>query len=245
MKSKHTGFLQLYITSRKYCRIFYQANPDRISTCPVTLHSLLHVADGIEAAGPVGAYWAFVMERFCGFLKRDGVRNRKKPYASLDNRVRHIAQLNVTKLRYNLVNLLSLENPEGEGGDVFPERACQHFSIFIYALTLPTDPQRVLMQPRKVMILDQDVQTALAKALVTRYSPLRGRKIAMFTAREYVPNQAVSQWGRVQIAEGGDRMCCRAILAPGSLGRDCTYVRVRFFIFKFDLLSKSDAAAHR
>ena len=104
-------------------RIFCQGNPERISTCPVTLHSLLHVADGIEAAGPVWAYWAFVMERFCGFSKRDGVRSRKNPYASLDARVRHIAQLNTTKIRYNLVNLLSLTGPTNEGGDVFQERA--------------------------------------------------------------------------------------------------------------------------
>jgi hypothetical protein len=105
------------------CRIFYQRDPKRISTCPVTVHSLLHVADGIEAAGPVWAYWSFVMERYCGFLKRDGVRNRRKPYASLDNRVRHVAQLNTTKIRYNLVGLLSLEAPVAKGDDVFPERA--------------------------------------------------------------------------------------------------------------------------
>lgn len=95
----------------------------------MTIHSLLHIADGIEAAGPVWAYWSFVMERYCGFLKRDGVRNRRKPYASLDNRVRHVAQLNITKIRYNLVNLLSLTGPAKEDGDVFPERLCQNLPI--------------------------------------------------------------------------------------------------------------------
>lgn len=110
-----------------YPRIFYQCNPERISTCPVTIHSLLHIADAIEAAGPVWVYWAFVMERYCGFLKRDGVRNRRKPYASLDNRVRHVAQLNITKIRYDLVNRLSLAGPVKEDGDIFPERV---FSCF-------------------------------------------------------------------------------------------------------------------
>ena len=88
----------------------------------VTVHSLLHVADGIEAAGPVWTYWSFVMERYCGFLKRDGVRNRRKPYASLDNRVRQVAQLHTTKIRYNLVNLLSLSGPTRGDGEVFSER---------------------------------------------------------------------------------------------------------------------------
>jgi hypothetical protein len=62
------------------------------------------------------------MERYCGFLKRDGVRSRQKPYASLDNRVLHVAQLNITKIRYGLVDLLSLTGPTKYNGDIFPER---------------------------------------------------------------------------------------------------------------------------
>lgn len=107
-----------------------------------------------------------------------------------------------------------------------------------------TDPKRILMRPRKVMNLDQDVHTVIVKALVMRYSPLNGPKIAMATARKHVPKQAVLQWGHVQIAEGGDRMCCRAIITPESLGRDCTYVRVCHFA-TISLLSESDAAAHQ
>ena len=90
---------------------------------PVTIHSLLHVVDGIKAAGPVWVYWAFVMERYCRFLKRNGVQSRRKPYASLDNRVRHVTQLNTTKIQYNLVDLLALSGPENEDREVFPEHA--------------------------------------------------------------------------------------------------------------------------
>lgn len=50
-------------------RLYYQLSPKRLSTCPVTVHALLHLADGIEACGPVWAYWAFPMERFCGILQ--------------------------------------------------------------------------------------------------------------------------------------------------------------------------------
>ena len=105
-----------------YYRIFYQCKPERISTCPVTVHSLLHIADGIEAAGPVWTYWSFVMERYCGFLKRDGVRNRRKPYASLNNRVLHVAQLNITKIKYRLVDTLPPAQSTNRCGEVFPER---------------------------------------------------------------------------------------------------------------------------
>ena len=67
------------------------------------------------------------MERYCGFLKRDGVRNRRKPYASLDKRVQHVAQLNTTKIKYDLVDLLSLTGPAEADGDIFPERVWQSF----------------------------------------------------------------------------------------------------------------------
>lgn len=90
-----------------------------------------------------------------------------------------------------------------------------------------TEPHRVLMRPRKLLKLDEDVCTKLAMALITRYSPLNGPKISMSIAKKYIPTGPVVQWGRVQVAECGDRMCCREMIKPGSLGRDCTYVRVR------------------
>ena len=82
------------------------------------------------------------------------------------------------------------------------------------------------MRPRKLLKLDEDVRTKLAMALITRFSSFKGPKIATFVAKKYIPTAAVLQWGRVQIAEGGDRICCRDMVKPGSLGRDCTYVRV-------------------
>jgi len=85
------------------------------------------------------------------------------------------------------------------------------------------------MRPRKFLKLDEDVCTVLTKALITRFSPLKGPKIPSFTAKKYVPTGAVLQWGRVQVSEGGDRICCRKMIKPGSLGCDCTYIRVSLF----------------
>jgi hypothetical protein len=83
------------------------------------------------------------------------------------------------------------------------------------------------MRPRRLLRLDEDVRTKLALALITRFSPLhKGHKIPLFVARRHIPTGPVLQWGRVQIAEGGDKMCCRSMIKQGSLGRDCTYVRV-------------------
>jgi len=83
------------------------------------------------------------------------------------------------------------------------------------------------MRPRMMLRLDEDVRTKLTAAIITRFSPLKGPRIASFVAKKYIPTGAVLQWGRVQVAEGGDMMCCRQMIKPGSLGRDCTYVRVR------------------
>ncbi|KAK0221124.1 hypothetical protein EDD85DRAFT_960290 [Armillaria nabsnona] len=48
----------------EYERIYYQYSPERLSMCTLNIHALLHVADNIEASGPVWAYWAFPMEHF-------------------------------------------------------------------------------------------------------------------------------------------------------------------------------------
>jgi hypothetical protein len=47
-------------------RYYYKHDPVRISTCPITVHALLHIASSIREMGPVWAYWAFPMERYCG-----------------------------------------------------------------------------------------------------------------------------------------------------------------------------------
>ncbi|KIK15584.1 hypothetical protein PISMIDRAFT_31021 [Pisolithus microcarpus 441] len=52
-----------------YEEMYYQHDPCRINTCPVTIHALLHVADSIEATGPVWTSWSFPIEHFCGQLQ--------------------------------------------------------------------------------------------------------------------------------------------------------------------------------
>ncbi|TRM55459.1 hypothetical protein BD626DRAFT_358155, partial [Schizophyllum amplum] len=60
---------------------------------------LLHIADSIEAMGPVWAYWAFPMERYCGRLQT-GLRNRRFPWSSLNEYVIAAARLDQVKLRF-------------------------------------------------------------------------------------------------------------------------------------------------
>ena len=92
------------------CRLYYQLSPERLATCPLTVHALLHIADGIEACGPVWAYWAFLMERYCGSLQPT-IKSRRYPYPSINNYVVTSAQLTQIKMRYRLEDTLSLKPP--------------------------------------------------------------------------------------------------------------------------------------
>ena len=91
-------------------RIYYQYKPDRLPACPVTIHALLHIADGIRVMGPVWAYWAFPMERFCGVLQR-AIRSRRFPYASVGRFIFERAQLDQIANLYNIGEVLALRPP--------------------------------------------------------------------------------------------------------------------------------------
>jgi hypothetical protein len=106
----------------------YQDNPARLSTCPLTLHSLLHIADGIEFNGPVWASWAFPMEQYCCKLQ-PAFKSCRHPFACLDKHVAHVTQLSQIKLRYNLFQELSLKERHGprRGAQIFSHKDCMLF----------------------------------------------------------------------------------------------------------------------
>jgi hypothetical protein len=121
------SLVTLCILTKIHYRIFYQYDISRLSTCPFSIHALLHVADGIKSAGPVWCYWAFAMERFCGAVGQH-VKNRQNPYASLDRRVRDLAQLQMVKLKYGLMDELPPKRSiadVGGGGTTFGDGPCR------------------------------------------------------------------------------------------------------------------------
>lgn len=89
-------------------RYYYQYSPNRLSTCLLTIHALLHVADSIEAVGPAWAYWAFPMERFCGRLQRC-IKSRRFPFANIDTFVVADARLKQLGLRWRITDMLKLK----------------------------------------------------------------------------------------------------------------------------------------
>src|ERR1700731_3410537 len=93
-----------------HCSLYYQHNPSRLSACPLTIHALLHIADYVEATGPVWTSWSFPLERFCGRLL-PAIRSRRFPYASVARFVVDDARLTQIQLIYNMSEELRLDRP--------------------------------------------------------------------------------------------------------------------------------------
>jgi hypothetical protein len=105
--------------------MYYQYSPDRLATCVVTIHALLHIADSIEASGPMWAYWAFPMERHCGSLI-PAIKSRRFPFPSIDRYVTEVAQLTQVKMYHRLYDDLSLRPPKFDIAGQFSDQACEY-----------------------------------------------------------------------------------------------------------------------
>ena len=90
------------------CRFYYQHDAGHISACPVTIHTLLHIADSIKTCGPVWCYWAFPMECYCYCLK-PAIWNWRSPYATIDWYILEDVQFMQIKAIYDLADELALQ----------------------------------------------------------------------------------------------------------------------------------------
>src|ERR1700678_2029677 len=91
--------------------MYYKNDPTQLSTCPLTIHALLHIAWGIRVAGPVWTYWAYPMERHCNTLLQS-IKSIRHPYASISSFVTATAQLDQIRLLYDLHETLCLDPDE-------------------------------------------------------------------------------------------------------------------------------------
>ncbi|KAJ3506832.1 hypothetical protein NLJ89_g6648 [Agrocybe chaxingu] len=110
----------------EYEKIYYQYDIDRLSTCTLTIHGLLHIPDNIRFCGPVWTAWTFFMERYCGYLQA-GLQSKTHPWSNLNNRVLHKAYLEQIDIYYGLKNDLDLTSGElSQVETMFPE--CEYVS---------------------------------------------------------------------------------------------------------------------
>jgi len=102
----------------------------------------------------------------------------------------------VISLKYGLRKKFALKGKRGKViRDKFPEYL--HYT---------------LLAPRKRLKINEGLRRQLADLIVTRCSPDSGtRKIPTTTARNYIPDQ-LTEWGRAQLAGGGDRIKGHALI---------------------------------
>ena len=209
-----------------FLRLYYQYSPSRLSACPLTTHALLHVVDGMEAAGPVWTYWAFPTERFCGQLLPE-IRSRRHPFSNIDNFVVASAKLSQIKIMYNLDEELSLHPRKAEvlrGSFSHPSctslSSCSTQTTFLTTIPL-LDPRYVLLPPqRPSSTIPQSVDNKIAIHFATRFSQ------NINTVRRYLKRENITQWARVQRLAGGDVMHASELFTQAEDRRDATYVRV-------------------
>jgi hypothetical protein len=86
----HSRAIEVVLT--EFRRYYYQYREDRLSTCTLPVHGLLHVAAGIRFCSPIWTSWTFSMERYCGILQA-ALQSQRSPWSNLNGRVLRMAYL--------------------------------------------------------------------------------------------------------------------------------------------------------
>ncbi|GJF00485.1 transposase family Tnp2 domain-containing protein [Phanerochaete sordida] len=197
---------------RKFETYYYQYNPERLSTCVLTLHALLHVADSIELSGPVWTYWAFPMERYCGLLQRH-IKNRRFPYSSIDVYVTKSARLAQLGLLYHITDLLALKRPRS-----YTVRGQ-------YSLPI-SYPDVVFLPPRlpRGAVVDAQLLRRIAVHLNTRFG------CGLVHARRFANSDAVELYGKLRQTDEGDTISADAMIPATEDRREATWVRYEVYV---------------
>ncbi|CAE7227515.1 unnamed protein product, partial [Rhizoctonia solani] len=208
----------------QYEEYYYQYEPTRLPVCPLTIHALLHMPHTIRKAGPLWTSWAFVMERFCGFLL-PAVKNRTRPYEHLDNFVQRRAQMQIVSSKYNLP---SLSKPNINYTHVHGEMITSREKIY------EEFPTVVLGTPihHHVQVTDKLVNQ-LTKYFGTVYQEMRLNAAGL---RARIDFDSLVRYGRCRLAGEGDHIRTAKLIDnnPDRGARDNSYVR-------YDLLPDANA----
>ncbi|KAI0087703.1 hypothetical protein BDY19DRAFT_892356 [Irpex rosettiformis] len=201
-----TGFI---IWVKQYEELYYQYNPSRLPTCPLTIHALLHIADSILIAGPVWASWAFPMERYCGTLQ-PAFKSRRFPFAAINRHVLDHARLTHIRISYasSIRDRLALDAPNLEG---------YYGGIYENCALLPS---------HRVRTFGRGVTDKIVGTLCTRFA-----STSPAVVRSALSN-VVREWERIRFLPEGDIVSAAAyhsndetvsVIRPDS--RDNTFVR--------------------
>ncbi|THU76276.1 hypothetical protein K435DRAFT_705157 [Dendrothele bispora CBS 962.96] len=211
----HAGFISWV---EDYERFYYQYDAQRLPTCPVTIHALLHIAPSIKGTGPVWCYWAFPMERYCGKIQ-PAIQNRRFPYACLARHVLEDARLTQIKSIYNVAETLSLCPPR--------------LGSIPGTFTDPSYPTCRLHPPRNPQRPDDSTLTLLVGAMVTRFNENNdGTVVTPAIVRECLKEADIEEWGKIHRIDSdvGDRIRASELGSTRDDSRDASFVRYEMYV---------------
>ncbi|QRW02701.1 Transposase family tnp2 [Ceratobasidium sp. AG-Ba] len=200
----------------EYERLYYQYQPERLPTCPLTIHALLHMVYYIRMTGPLWASWAYVMERICGYFL-PAAKNRSQPYIHLDNHVARRAQMHIICHKYNMPVLArSTVKWRLDGRERLSSRETRY----------PDFPEVILGVPvNRCVQPDTQLWNQLTKYFGVVYKPDNGRGFSAAELRERIDQASIVRYGRLRLADDGDRIRTVGALRTDTDGRDNTYMR--------------------
>ncbi|PPR00725.1 hypothetical protein CVT24_000949 [Panaeolus cyanescens] len=196
-----------------YEKLYYMFKPQRLPCCPLTIHALLHIANGIRMCGPVWTYWAYPMERHCNILL-PAIRSRRYPYTSIAKFVTAISQLDEIRLVYDAKEDLNLDPPKAERGLII-----NHPDYLNYRLTPPMGPSRLDDDPHSNSS-GVNIRAKIQVHLATRY------KTTLGNIRQHFPiNDDVLQFGRIVLIDTGEVIRAWDFFSAQEDSRDNTFIR--------------------
>ncbi|KZV70741.1 hypothetical protein PENSPDRAFT_578806 [Peniophora sp. CONT] len=205
---------------KKYEELYYQYDPARISTCPLTIHALLHIADCILFCGPIWTYWAFPMERYCGII-RPFIRSRKRPYPSLDRAVLEIARLFQIGLLYNLQDQLYTLH--------------RHRALKVPAGAVRIDGYEYTLLPPSHPVTSSLLVEKVKRGLGTRFELSGGRfpsgELKTDVLKRLVAGTRITEFATARVDNGDDLHAASMLTAAQAAERrDATYVRYQMVV---------------
>ena len=107
---------------------------ERLLTCTLTIHGLLHLAQGIRDCGPVWTTWTFSMERFCGMLQHN-LHSRVHPWSNLNKNLLYSIYREQLAVLYDVAEELCQFDDHYDHGPIGYERTidgCRWRYMHIY-----------------------------------------------------------------------------------------------------------------
>ncbi|KAJ3536584.1 hypothetical protein NMY22_g5977 [Coprinellus aureogranulatus] len=196
---------------KRYERYYYQYSEQRLPTCVLTIHGLLHIVNDIRNCGPSWTTWTFFMERFCGLLKQ-ALKSKRFPWANLTKRALHVTWLNQLIYRYDLEEELSMPRSDYRYRDADGDLTRNERRYDGYPDHIMVTPHNKSYQPDK----DTRNQVAYYWHLVTQ----RGK-----TTIEKALPKVMASWGKIRMDSFKTTVRGSKAITRHDTGRNSSFVR--------------------